>query len=366
MDDRIEQHYFKHAKTGVVLTAKDLKEYARKEKIPVPPDKELRKLRHLYKLLAIHSRWTKPAHYMSATVMRLGYLFVDMAEFHKNLRVHNKNCYFILVCVDSLSQRVELKAFANKGQESWERGVKYFMERMPCVRAIISDRDSSVSGSAFQDRIYKELGVRWIHLRSRSKSYLAERMIYTVKVRLQQALDLNYPDLNWLQYMQPFCDDYNGRKVKHTNIRRIDVDKSNELKVIQQQFKVKDVGSLFNSSTCSNFSPYMLKKLKLPFKSGDRVLISKSANYTLRKDAFTKKSIDGTFSRKTYVVDRPVLKANSDQFFTVAWKIHGLEGLFYSTELVKARWMEEDPERDEDKEEAKKKRDRVRRKQQQQ
>ena len=141
----------------------------------------------------------------------------------------------------------------------------------------------------------------------------------------------------------------------------MDVTKDNEMEVVRQQFGIEDVGHLFNSSTLSNFSPYMLKKLNLPFKHNDRVIISKSANYTLRKSSFSKVS-QGTFSRKTYVIDRPVLKANADHFFTVAWKIYGLEGLFYTSEIRKANWIEDDPDRNEDKEREKKRRDKLRRK----
>lgn len=365
MDKRIEQHYFKHAKKGVVLSVKDLKDYALKENIPVPPETELKHLRYLFKFLAIHSQWHKPSHYMSPTVMRLGNIYVDLAEFHPELRVHNKNCRYFLVAVDALSQKTMLLPFANKTQKTWEEGVKIFIDFFACVRNIISDRDSSVSGLEFQKRIYKVHSVRWIHLRSRSKAYLAERMIYTAKVRLQQCLDGNYPDLNWIQFLKPFYDDYNRQFVKHTRIRRMDVTKDNEMEVVRQQFGIEDVGHLFNSSTLSNFSPYMLKKLNLPFKHNDRVIISKSANYTLRKSSFSKVS-QGTFSRKTYVIDRPVLKANADHFFTVAWKIYGLEGLFYTSEIRKANWIEDDPDRNEDKEREKKRRDKLKRKRDQQ
>ena len=363
-DDRIEQHYFEHAKKGVVLSAQDLKAYARKENIPIPTDKKLRDLRHLWKFLAIHSRWTRPKYFMSPTVARLGNLYVDMAEMHKNLRVHNKNRHYFLVCVDALSQKTMAIAYPNKSQQTWEDGIKQFIDNYPCARNIIVDRDSSVSGLAFQQRLYKETGVKFIHLRSRSKSYLAERAIRTIKTRVQQALDLNYPDLNWIQYLKPVCDDHNQRFVKHTNIRRIDVDKTNELKVIQMQFGVKDVGHLFNSSTASNFSPHMLKKMRLPFQTGDRVLVSKSANYEIKKDAFTKKSITGNYSKRVYTIDKPVLKANADQFLTIAYKINGLEGLFYPSEITRALFHEQQP-RDEDKEEEKKKKERARRKREQ-
>ena len=93
------------------------------------------------------------------------------------------------------------------------RGEDFYRVLRLCAEYNIRQR-LSVSGLDFQKRIYKVHSVRWIHLRSRSKAYLAERMIYTAKVRLQQCLDGNYPDLNWIQFLKPFYDDYNRQFVK--------------------------------------------------------------------------------------------------------------------------------------------------------
>jgi hypothetical protein len=169
--EKVEQKFFEEATDGVLLNPKDLRAYCKEEGIkPCPSESELWRLRKRWKYIGIHARWVKPPAYVGSSVDKLGNIFVDVAEFKKNLRVANKGRWIILVGTDLLSQKLSAIAFPNKSQASWERGITQFIEKdFPCVNSIVSDRDRSISGAGFQKMIRDKFGVDWIHLRSRSK-----------------------------------------------------------------------------------------------------------------------------------------------------------------------------------------------------
>lgn len=167
--DKIEKLYFDKARAGIILSAQELRDLCKKENItPCPSLQKLAKLRHRFKYVGMHSRWTKPPQYVGSSIDKLGNIFVDVAEFKKNLRVANKNRYILLVATDLLSQKISCIAFSNKSQASWEKGIaQMILHDFPAVHTLVTDRDTSISGAAFQARIKKVYGVDWVHLRNR-------------------------------------------------------------------------------------------------------------------------------------------------------------------------------------------------------
>ena len=167
--DQVEQHYFAEARKGLILTASELRDFCVEKGLkPCPTEKQLQELRHRWKYIGMHSRWKKPPQYVGSSIDKLGNIFVDVAEFKKNLVVANKQRYILLVATDLLSQKIACIAFPNKSQASWERGIaQMILQDFPAVKTIVTDRDTSISGAAFQARIKSKYGVDWIHLRNR-------------------------------------------------------------------------------------------------------------------------------------------------------------------------------------------------------
>jgi hypothetical protein len=178
----VERHYFKNARSGIILTAADLRQYCKSEGVkPVPTVKEMKSLRYRWKYIGLHARWKKPPHYVGASIDKLGNISVDAGEFQKNLAVSNKNRFILLVGVDLLSQKISCVAFPNKKTESWEKGLVQFITKdFPCAHTIITDRDVAISSVKFQAKMKSKYDVDWIHLRNRSKSYAAERALRCV------------------------------------------------------------------------------------------------------------------------------------------------------------------------------------------
>lgn len=118
--------------------------------------------------------------------------------------------------------------------------------------------------------------------------------------------------------------------------------------LLAEKYNVKDFTPLANTSVLSSFSKPMLKAIPFKFQVGQKVLLSRSANYTLKTDKFLKKSAEGSYSKKVYTVDEVFLKTNAKHYYTMCFKIRGLEGMFYSTELVPANFSEAPDAKDED------------------
>lgn len=357
--EKLEQHYFNQARQGIVLSVKDLQEYCKQSSAisPKPTVAQLTKLRYRWKYIALHARWKKPPHYVGSSIDRLGNIFVDVGIFKQNLAVQNKQRYILLVGTDLLSQKISCIAFPNKSQQSWEKGLVQMIEKdFPVVRCFVTDRDTAISGEAFQKKIKTKYGVDWVHLRNRSKSFAAERVLRYLKDRLSTALSLNDKgDNRWLSHLDTIVADYNQRLVKGTNIRRQDATKANQMKLLAQKFKVKDFEPIFNTSVVGNFSKRMFKAIGSKYIVGSKVLLSRSANYNLKSDAFTKKSELGSYGKKVYTVTNVFLKSNSKHFYSLMYKLKGMEGIFYSTELIPALFSEEEGAPDEDLEDRKKK-----------
>lgn len=167
--EKVQKHYFTNARKGIVLTAAELREYCKQQAWkPVPTEKKMRSLRHRWKYIGMHARWRRPPQYVGSSINKLGNIFVDVAEFKRNLAVFNKNKYILLVGTDLLSQKIACIAYSNKSQASWARGLGEFIVHLfPSAGTIISDRDTAISSASFQKKIKEQYDVDWIHLRNR-------------------------------------------------------------------------------------------------------------------------------------------------------------------------------------------------------
>jgi hypothetical protein len=331
--NRLEEHFLDRAKRGVVLSLGDLVRLRNRWGLEVPTS-ELKKYRYRWKFVAIHSKFERPAHFMTASVDKLGNVMLDMAMFKPHLKRFNRQCKYFLVGVDCLSQKMACYPFANKSRVSWEKGaLSMIANDFPVVKTFITDRDTAISGKAFQDRILEQRGVSWIHLMNREKAFLAENGIGIMKERLDMACA---SDNNWVDKIADILEAYNDRFVTGTNIRRRDVNKDNWIKVLMQRYDTRDPYPLFNLGQAGNLSEGRQRRLRFRFAVGDKVRLSNRANYTTKGSAFWKSSEKGSYGPRVYEVEEVRLKSNKDLFLSKVYALKGLKGLFYETELIPA------------------------------
>jgi hypothetical protein len=342
-----EKHFLENAKKGIILSTEDLRRFLVKRKMVPPPEKELRDLRHLFKYTAVHSRWVKPTHYMSAAVHKLGNVQVDSGELFKKLLVPNGQHFHLFVAVDSLSQKLAVYTFPNKSQESWQKFTTAIIKNdFPFITSLISDRDSAVS-DAFKDRIKKDWNIDWIHLKSRSKSYKAERALRFVKERLAIALKLNEPgDLKWRKHLSGIVEDYNNRYVTGSTMRRKDISKSNQLELLKQLFKTNDPSVLTNLAVYSNLSEKMAARIGFKYKPGQKVILALDASYLVKKKIFKKKSVKGAYTKTVFTIFKRMLKASGKKYLTRCYRLQEITGPYYQSELKPARFAEREEEED--------------------
>ena len=248
-EDQLNRYYLAHLKRGVALTPVELGREARRLGLR-RTRRQLADLRFDFEFMAVRTPFRRTSGYVGSQVDKLGNLFLDMGEVFKRHRVSNGGKYYILVGVDALSQRLSVVPLASKSQAAWEAGVTRMIKRdFPVVRSVVTDMDTAVAGAAFQAKIRAAHGIRWYHLRQRSKAFKAENMIGYVKRRLGLAVaaavaagDKNR--YNWVRHVDSVVDDYNSRPVTGTTSgkwTRASVDASNELEVVSDKLGVGDL-----------------------------------------------------------------------------------------------------------------------------
>jgi hypothetical protein len=342
----LEKQFYEKAREGTVLGVPELRRFAKAENISGVTNEYLESLKSLWEVTSVHSEKRSGGGFAGSLLPKLGCIFVDLAEYKKNLRVANKQrCYFLVGC-DALSELLCCLPLTNKTQQAWEAGVKHMVENVyPVVTTIVSDRDSSVAGKIFQEKMKRELGIDWYHLRVNSKSYKSEILIRYLKRKFSVGLGLNKKgDNGWLKFVDPVVAEYNSRNVKGTKLRRDEIGKHNVMELLAQKYKTPDFSVYFNNSVVSNFSAKMRRGLGFRFSPGQKVLLSRTATYESgegkSKGAFDKPSVEGTFGRKVYEIESAVLRTNEMFYYKMCYYLKNLEGIYYQNQLQSASFAD--------------------------
>jgi hypothetical protein len=340
--ERVRAYYERRASEGVVLSPDDLAEYCARERIePAPGVDELREMRSHWRALATHAHWRGPPTHMGALFETLGNVMVDVAEMEPRLRRFNGGAAYFLTAKDCLSELLGVVPLANKTRQSWQAAVESVCDTFPAVKTIISDQDVAISSAAFRRELRERRNVGWAILRSRSKSFKAERAQRFLKDRLGQAMGMAADDPGtrnrWVAHLPAILEDYNSRNVTGTDIRRRDVDESNYLEVLEQRFG-RSRADFEPLQSAESFSRRLYGQL-FRYSPGDRVVVSRSATYgapsseTAPGGAFLKRSLKGAYAPAVHVVKSGSLRTAASGAAVPVYHLTGLAGPFYETEL---------------------------------
>jgi hypothetical protein len=346
----LEAHFEDNLKRGIVLSAKELRDYAEKNKLPVPPWSELRQFRHKWKSSAFFSNYRKPAALQGPSVYKYGCLQIDYAEYRPDLKRANGNCGGFILGVETLSKQLACVPTKDKTAASWRMAVKRMLEtKFEGITVIYSDRDSAAS-SKFRAAVLADFGVSWEFLRNRTKAFLVERYIKYCKEHFSIGLASNPGNFNWTRFITPTLDRFNSQKIPGTDMKRKDVSKTNYMRLVSTLFNVEDPDVVTNIASSSNLSPRVQKAL-FKFKVGDLVVVLRKSQYVKgeKKTTFEKPTTKGYFGSKTYKVVKLILKSNWKLSLVPVYalsSLHGspLQGYFYSAELRKVGYRDDGPE----------------------
>lgn len=230
----------------------------------------------------------------------------------------------------------------SREQREFHRVIKRMVEvAYDGIRLLISDRETALTSLSFMRKMKKDFNINFMFLKSRSKSFLAERGIRTAKEALSIACSMN-KSKKWTEFIEPFLKSYNSKRIKGTTYKRSSVNRNNYMDFLRQVLKADDASIFFNVSSFSDKSLSGKNASKIwKFKVGEKVLLSQSADYTLDPKNFPKKSVTGAYpSGVIYEVTSRKLKTTSDMFLTPVYEIKGpkgeMSGIYYQTELVPA------------------------------
>jgi hypothetical protein len=165
-------------------------------------------------------------------------------------------------------------------------------------------------------------------------------MIRYVKEHLSIA-ERAHGDGRWVVHLDAIVAHYNNEFVKNTRFRRKDINQHNYVRFLIQLRNTPDVSMLFNMSQ-SFHSGTALSRFLWKFKVGDLVLLARDVDYNIRGKTFTKASVEGTYGDRVYTVTATTTKLNSDLFITPVYRLSGMTGLFYQTELSPALFADQE------------------------
>jgi hypothetical protein len=340
--DKLKAHFEKTLdKKGVVLTGQQLYEHARLKKFVGVTKKKIYKFLQTHPITAHFSNARKSTEFQSATVMRPGVYQIDYAEFHKNWFMSNKGATGFLVAVENFTNKLFAVPTTGKGTKQWLKAISQFVENTRNVRVILSDRDTVAKSSKFRAKIQSDYNVKWLFLRKGHKAYLAERYVRFLKTKLSQILR-HKGGKNWTEYLVAICNEYNHTKVEGTSFQRHAVDLNNFSVFLSQLLKTPEPELLFNSGKAGPFAQESWNKKIFKFNLGQRVLLSRSANWLEtgeKMKVFTRPSLRGGFGKRAFTVGGRQLRTTKN--FKALIPVYSLLELgpslhFYANELKNA------------------------------
>lgn len=353
--EALKAYYIKkYNETGVSLTGVQLQALAKEKKWKCTKKQIYQFLREQVQGTSSFARADKTSRYQTIGVLKPGQYFIDYGEFHKNWAKHNKGCTGFLVAVENLTNKLYARPTKGKGTQHWLDTIAQFVELTRDVSTILSDRDSVAQSANFRQEIASKYNIRWHFLRKGHKAFLAERYIGFLKQKLTQAMlnnqiqktrnnnsgpslsavkerdalstkaepsdsddvDGQVSDLipqNWIQYLNPICNQYNITKIAGTSYRRQAINKYNFNAFVAQITKCKEPELRYNQFVAGPFINPKWNKAIFKFQLGDKVLLSRKANWKFRDQqlgAFGKVTMKGGFSLIKYTISGRQLRAN--------------------------------------------------------
>jgi hypothetical protein len=167
------------------------------------------------------------------------------------------------------------------------------------------------------------------------KSFLAERFIGFLKKKLGQALAL-WGGQRWIEYLNETVKAYNNEVVPGTNFKRKNLNKKNFETFAKQLMKEPELDTRFNAFKAGPFRHKAWNDLIFKFRLGQKVLLSRKADWSTRQQAFVKISELGGFGKKIFTISGRQLRANKryDRYIPVySLKELGTSFHFYEPEL---------------------------------
>ncbi len=305
--------FLSNIKRGVIMNDRELRATARRKSLPPLSAPDIDHFRkqwpHLQRFR--DEKRERPRLYQALVRCRFGTAFVDVGFIGE--KRHNKGHVGFLLGVEALSgtlgaiaiKRRTLGAF----EEAFEKLIR--LTQLDSLHLVLCDREVSLYSRVFAERQKARHGLRLRYLKTRSKAYLAERAIRTVKTTLQACMD-TLGTKAWVDLLPGCIRGLNSRKVPGTDFAPREVNADNVTEFLKQRWGVANFRALFNTATVNarNISNKEWLRHLFRFELGGRVLVSLRA--LGRRGPFHKSSVAGNYAAEIYVVCERFLATSRD------------------------------------------------------
>ena len=370
---RLRTLYRNSVMRGVPLSVDDLLDLASEKGLTVSGE-DVESLKKSSRATVVFTRYRKPVKFIAPSVLRYGTVSIDLAFFNsfrnadgKKVDWSNYNYGYVgfILAVEVLSGKMSIFPVKSGQQEEWKNAVRYFLTDkefgFPGARAILSDRDSSVTGKKFRQHIEKTYGVTWVYLVTTSKSAYAERGIRTAKTAFSMGLRAKIESgkggaadrkkFNWADMVPNFLRWYNAQPVPNTGVPRSKVTAENEDDVLTAKMKAVDATVFSNTRQLDELALGSEENIARAFKFnvGDRVVLARDADFDARisetpgkddrkkrKDIFEKRSVYGSYSDKIHVVSERMLKSARDQTLLPVYRLKDMDDVWLYERQLRA------------------------------
>ena len=304
---RVRNYFKKNIDKANILTDFDLKQYVQKNKLEVG-SKFIKNLKKDVLPSALYSQFEPIEKHQSVSIPRLGYLSMDFAFYKKEWSGYNRG-YIGFLMINSMAPDkrwgIPMKS---RETSSFEKALELICmgNIFPAITVILSDRETTIFSSKFQKKMKELYNIEFGFLQRYHKAFNAENAIRHTKNDLSIALISN-GGKKWVDLLPEVLYNHNRQRIPGTSYSPLEIDDSNFLDFLNECYNVDDITMTFNSNSYDSraFGNKQWVKKIFNFQVGDRVLATK---YSLEgRKAFTKSSVEGTFSRSPYLIKRAQL-----------------------------------------------------------
>lgn len=296
-------------------------------------------LRELNPELARYKRRDRFSGHQTIGVLKSGVFFVDYGEFHKDWRSYNDGCTGFLVAVENLTNRLFALPTRGRDTNQWLESLEKIISLGQNIRIVITDRDTVARSNKFREKIARLYRIRWFFMKKGHKSFLAERFIGFLKKKLGQALAL-WGGRRWIEYLKETVRAYNNEVVPGTSYKRKNLNEKNFEPFARQLLKEPQLDTRYSSFKAGPFKHRAWNERIFKFRLGEKVLLSRKADWSTRQQAFVKISEFGGYGQKIFTISGRQLRANRrfDRYIPVySLKELGPSFHFYEPELSRIR-----------------------------
>lgn len=238
-------------------------------------------------------------------------IFLDLGFMGKKLRLHNGGSVGFMMAACAHTNTLDAEPFSKRDKDSMYATLTRLLDRgvLGQTMEVLTDGESSLRSPDFRKRLWRERGIRFIVLGSRSKAYLSERAIRHVRTKLSQAMEVE-GSKNWTRRLRGILDKHNKARVPGTSFRRVDVDRSTLAEFMEQLYEIPDWHALPGLSRVTDTMLGKKGELAFKFSRGERVLADR--RQVGEAGPYPKPSAEGYYSRRVFRVHKRMLATTKD------------------------------------------------------